>query len=174
MTAGDLTGSSGNGQGAVNSQEEDVAAVRAGIEQTRAGMSETIDAIEEKPSPSHITEQAKETIKQTAGGRANETLHSVGETYSEKVGTVSRQARVNPVPLVAAGLSLVAILAVAYVIKRRRERARQTWQARYRAAATGALEAGRRKGVDILAQTQQTATRLKDENAQKLQRIRSS
>src|SRR5947209_4082634 len=128
MTADDPTGMSTNGQEATASPEEDIAVVRAGIEQTRAEMSETIDAIEEKLSPSRIKQQAKETVKQATVGRASEAIHAVSETYTEKANAVSQRARTTALPLVAIGLSAAVIVVAAYLMKQRRERARQTWQ----------------------------------------------
>ncbi len=52
--------------------------IRTEIEQTRAEMSETINAIEERLSPQHIKEQAKETIRDATIGRAERTATSAG------------------------------------------------------------------------------------------------
>jgi len=48
----------------------EVAEVRAQIEQTRAEMSQTIDAIKDRLSPAHLVAEAKEAVKETAKAQA--------------------------------------------------------------------------------------------------------
>jgi ElaB/YqjD/DUF883 family membrane-anchored ribosome-binding protein len=54
---------------------DEVAQARADIEQTRAQMTETIDAIKDRLSPANLVAEAKETVKETA----KEQAHSVVE-----------------------------------------------------------------------------------------------
>lgn len=48
--------------------------IRAEIQQTRAEMSETIDAIQEKLSPQRVMEQARETVRDATVGRIERPL----------------------------------------------------------------------------------------------------
>jgi Protein of unknown function (DUF3618) len=84
--------------------------IRAGIEHTRADMSETIDAIQDKISPEHIKQQVRDAtigkaqqLAHTVGDKAEQVAHAVSEkaapiahTVSEKVAplaqTVSEKA----------------------------------------------------------------------------------
>jgi ElaB/YqjD/DUF883 family membrane-anchored ribosome-binding protein len=70
---------------------DEVEANRAEIERTRADMSETVDAIQNKLSPQNIKEQAKEQAKDTAKG--------AGSTIMETI-------RENPLPAVLTGIGL--------------------------------------------------------------------
>jgi ElaB/YqjD/DUF883 family membrane-anchored ribosome-binding protein len=96
--------------------EREIAASRAEIEQTRAEMSETIDAIKEKLSPHHLVEQAKETVREATVGRAQEAVSNVvdtareavsnaGETVRDTSSTVWQTIERNPIPsaLIAMG-----------------------------------------------------------------------
>jgi len=65
---------------------DEVAAVRADIEQTRAELGETVDAIQERLSPQRLKEQAKARASSAASG--TELLETI---------------RQNPVPVAIAG-----------------------------------------------------------------------
>jgi ElaB/YqjD/DUF883 family membrane-anchored ribosome-binding protein len=93
---------------------DDPAAIRADIEQTRVEMSETVDAIQEKLSPQHIVEQAKETVRDATVGRIKDMASSVGETVGDVATQVQEGAqqaaeyvRDNPWPalLIGAGVT---------------------------------------------------------------------
>lgn len=88
--------------------------IRAEIEQTRAEMSETIDAIQDRLRPQHIMEQAKETVRDATVGRIKDMASSVGETASGVATQVQEGAqqaveyvRENPWPalLIGAGVT---------------------------------------------------------------------
>jgi phage-related protein len=57
--------------------------IRGQIEETRRGMSETIDAIQEKMSFSTISEQVKDEVSEQIGSA----LHSVKDAVSEEIGS---------------------------------------------------------------------------------------
>jgi ElaB/YqjD/DUF883 family membrane-anchored ribosome-binding protein len=82
-----LTGAPGGGAEEI----DEVQANRAEIERTRADMSETVDAIQNKLSPQNIKEQAKEQAKDTAKG--------AGSTIMETI-------RENPLPAALTGIGL--------------------------------------------------------------------
>jgi hypothetical protein len=72
--------------------------IRADIEQTRAEMSETIDAIQDKLSPDHIKDQVREAtigkaqhLAHTAGEKAGQIAHSVSEKVAPLAHTVSER-----------------------------------------------------------------------------------
>ncbi|MCA1604660.1 MAG: DUF3618 domain-containing protein, partial [Acidobacteria bacterium] len=97
---------------------------RAEIEQTRAEMSETIDAIQEKFSPENIKEQvkeqvseavqsAKDSVREATIGRAEKIMENVNETVG-RAGTAVRETgssiidtiRQNPLPAALIGLGI--------------------------------------------------------------------
>lgn len=115
---------------AAGNQEE--AQIRSGIEQTRADMSETIDALQDKLDPARIAEQvkdrlrekaveaydnAKNTVKEATIGRAGKIVANVSETVSDvtqRAGTAVRNSsssfveyvRENPVPFALLGIGV--------------------------------------------------------------------
>ncbi|MBV9268598.1 MAG: DUF3618 domain-containing protein [Acidobacteriaceae bacterium] len=110
----------------------DIAQIRAGIVHTRAEMSETIDALEEKLDPTRIKERVKDQIREKATevygaakskireatiGKAEKIMANVSCTVSDatqRTGTAVRDTstsligyiRENPVPLGLVGLGL--------------------------------------------------------------------
>ena len=64
---------------------EDVETARAQIEETRAEMSETVDAIKEKLSPAHLVQEAKETVREATIGRAEEAVSHAVDSAKETV-----------------------------------------------------------------------------------------
>lgn len=80
-----------------------VAAHRADIEQTRADISDTLDAIKEKLQPQTLIQQAKETAQEVTAGvaekarevveQARESAHDVVQQARETVHTVVQEAR---------------------------------------------------------------------------------
>ena len=96
---------------------DEIGASRAHIEQTRSNMSETIDAIQEKLSPSNLVQQAKETVKDATIGKATNVISNAGNAVGDAVTTTGDRAkgfgstvvetiRQNPVPAALAGLGL--------------------------------------------------------------------
>jgi len=97
--------------------DDDIDANREQIEQTRAQMSETIDAIQQKLSPTNMVEQAKDTVRDATIGKAQDMVSNVSDTAVEAVTNVGDTARgmgsgfvdtikQNPVPAALAGLGL--------------------------------------------------------------------
>ena len=74
---------------------DDTEANRAEIERTRADMSETVDAIQERLSPENLKEQAKDRVKEATVGRAQGAGSSIMETIRE-----------NPLPAALTGIGL--------------------------------------------------------------------
>ncbi len=80
---------------AKETEVDEIEVTRVEIEQTRADMSETVDAIQEKLSPDNLKEQAKERVREATVGRAKETSSGIMETITE-----------NPIPAALTGIGL--------------------------------------------------------------------
>ena len=90
---------------------DQVEAARLEIERTRAGMGETVDAIQGRLSPENLKEQAKDRVKEATVGRARDARAGIAETV-----------RANPLPAALTGIGLGWLLMSA----------RQQSQPRYR------------------------------------------
>ncbi len=82
-------------KGHARSDEEEVAVARAEVEQARAEMTETVDALQEKLDPRNLEEQAKAQATSVARARGQQVLEAV---------------RRNPVPMVVSGGVLCLLL----------------------------------------------------------------
>ncbi len=111
---------------------QEAAQIRSGIEQTRANLSETIGALQEKLDPANIAEQVKDQIREKATeaydtaktavkeatiGKAGKIVSSVSEAVSNLTGNSGtsdgktsspfvQYIRDNPVPLALVGIGL--------------------------------------------------------------------
>jgi len=65
----------------------EIEVTRARIEQTRADMTETIDAIKDKLSPQNLVQQAKETVREATIGRAQEMASNVVDSAKQAANT---------------------------------------------------------------------------------------
>ena len=90
--------------------EEGTEELRTEIEQTRAEMSETIDAIQAQLSPEHLKEQAKERAREATVGRAEAALNRAREAATRvratAVGRVQQVTTRVPKPAKRAGSSV--------------------------------------------------------------------
>ncbi len=116
-----------NADEAVAGDGDDVTAeteqLRDQIEETRRGMSETIDAIQEKLSLSNISEQVKdqvsgqisgavETAKDAFYGKAEDIVNTVGRSFRQFGGSdLVKKAQENPTALAIIGTGVGALLA---------------------------------------------------------------
>lgn len=105
-----------NQKPAVN-QTDDTAAIRGNIENTRAEMSETIEAIQERLNPQTLREQAKEQVREqyeevkaavrdATIGKAETMARNVSDTVSETRNSVMDTIRDNPIPTALVGIGL--------------------------------------------------------------------
>lgn len=69
--------------------DESVAELRGEIEQTRASLSETIDAIQDKLDPQKLKQQASDAVREATIGRAQE----LGQTVSNRAQVVAHHAQ---------------------------------------------------------------------------------
>jgi hypothetical protein len=122
----DLETRSSNTEDATIGGEEGVTAeteqLRDQIEETRRGMSETIDAIQEKLSFSNISEQVKDqvsgqisgavdTAKDAFYGKAGDIVNTVGRSFRQLGGTdLAKKAQENPTALAIIGAGIGALL----------------------------------------------------------------
>ena len=74
---------------------DEVAMARAEVEQARAEMTETVDALQEKLEPQNLEEQAKAQAREVARARGQQVLEAV---------------RRNPMPVAVAGGVLFLVL----------------------------------------------------------------
>jgi ElaB/YqjD/DUF883 family membrane-anchored ribosome-binding protein len=104
--------------------DENPEQIRAGIEDTRAEMSQTINEIQERLSPEHLMGQAKEAVRDATIGKVESVVETVSETISEvteparqmagragnaikEVGTtVADKIWKNPIPVALIGLGV--------------------------------------------------------------------
>ncbi|MBZ0154694.1 MAG: DUF3618 domain-containing protein [Alphaproteobacteria bacterium] len=84
--------------------------IRADIEQTRADMTETVDAIQEKLSPEHIKEQVRSKFREATVGRAQDMAHRAGHRTKEIGSTIIDTIRQNPIPAAMVGVGLSWLL----------------------------------------------------------------
>jgi hypothetical protein len=111
------------------STERRTAEIRSDIEQTRADMSETIDAIQDRLRPSNLVSQAKDSVRDATVGKvkqmaesARESLRSRGYSsdYDSDGGdTVMDRIRANPIP------AALAVASVAWIAMKGNGRARR-------------------------------------------------
>lgn len=98
----DAVGTSGDDPAAT----PETAEIRANIEQTRADMSETIEAIQGRLSPHNLKEQVKSSVREATIGKAEDMVRSASYGVSEVRSTMMETIRHNPVPAAMVGLGL--------------------------------------------------------------------
>ena len=88
--------------------------IRAQIEQTRAEMSETIDAIQNRLSPGRLMADAKEKVKDATIGRMKGLINrsggfNNGGTISSSAERAIQVVKSNPVPMALIGAAVAAL-----------------------------------------------------------------
>ncbi|HEY7094849.1 MAG TPA: DUF3618 domain-containing protein [Ktedonobacterales bacterium] len=102
-------------------------AIRSDIEGTRANMSSTIDAIQEKLSPQRLTEQAKDAVRDATVGRVQDMASNVTDTARETSATLMDTIRENPLPAALVGIGVGWL----FLSARRRAAERDRWRPGY-------------------------------------------
>jgi len=74
---------------------DEIEVTRVEIERTRAGMGETVDAIQDRLSPENLKEQAKDRVREATVGKAQEAGSGIMDTI-----------RQNPLPAALTGIGL--------------------------------------------------------------------
>ena len=85
---------------------DDTEAIQEQIEQTRANMSETIDAIQDRLSPQRIGEQVRDQVREATIGRAEHMVSDVTDSAREAGSGFVGMIRANPVPAALAALGI--------------------------------------------------------------------
>jgi Protein of unknown function (DUF3618) len=122
--------------------EEQVTEIRENIEQTRANMTETIDELQERLSPSHLKEQvkeqvieqykqARETVREATIGKVEDMVDRVSDTMYETRRSIVDTVTGNPIPSALVGIGLAWLW-----MNRRNDpgSARRRYDDRYRSA----------------------------------------
>jgi ElaB/YqjD/DUF883 family membrane-anchored ribosome-binding protein len=107
--------------------------IRSEIDQTRADMSETIDAIQERLRPGNIVSHATESVRDKTVGKVKEMANSARERFSAEGGRQGRggdygvvdRIRENPLP------AAIAAASIAWIAFSGRRRAHRTSPAIY-------------------------------------------
>ena len=99
--------------------------IREQIELTRAEMSQTIDAIQERLSPRRLASEAKESVKEATVGRVrrlatatNGALESGTSAASLTTKRVIDAVRANPMPFAMLGIAATVLIARAVMRSR--------------------------------------------------------
>jgi ElaB/YqjD/DUF883 family membrane-anchored ribosome-binding protein len=85
-------------------EQEEVAEIRADIEETRREMGGTLNELGDRLEPGHLVEQAKENVREATIGRVEETAKGVSDMVMD---TIKR----NPIPAALAGAGLALLWA---------------------------------------------------------------
>jgi ElaB/YqjD/DUF883 family membrane-anchored ribosome-binding protein len=96
---------------------DDTAEIRAEIEETRAEMSGTVEAIQERLSPQYIKEQVKDqvreqlqevkaTVREATIGKAEDMVRNAGDTFDQARYGLMETIRENPIPAALVGIGL--------------------------------------------------------------------
>jgi Protein of unknown function (DUF3618) len=108
--------------------ERRTAEIRSDIEQTRADMSETIEAIQDRLRPSNLVSQATDTVREATVGKVKQVAESARSSlrprgynsdYSSGSNAVVDRIRENPIP---AALALASVAWIAFSGNRRTRR----------------------------------------------------
>jgi len=92
--------------GAAAAQSDDPEQIRRNIDRTRANMSETIDAIQDRLNPERVADQVKEQVREATIGRAEHMVNEATGTVREAGNGIMDTIRENPVPAALAAIGL--------------------------------------------------------------------
>lgn len=128
--SGEVTRVTEKGTATAAESSADTDRLRAQIEETRAEMSETLDAIQDRLSPQRLMADARVSVKEATVGRVKDLTTRAGDTAArvaaqsfDTSATVMDAVRRNPVPaaLIGASAGLVFIYALRRRARSRRE-----------------------------------------------------
>jgi gas vesicle protein len=101
-----MTAGAGNEESELRTRE-----IREEIAQTRVEMSETIEAIQDRLSPSHLVAQAGETVRNATTEKVKQMANSAGEAADQVMDTsFVRMIRDNPIPAAMVGIGAAWLL----------------------------------------------------------------
>jgi hypothetical protein len=85
--------------------------IRAEIADTRADMSETIDAIQERLSPAHLAEGAKQRVRNATTQKVQQMANTAEDAMDQVLGsTFGETVRANPIPAAMIGIGAAWLL----------------------------------------------------------------
>lgn len=90
----------------VGGGDAELEAIRSEIEQTRAEMSETLNAIQARLSPDHLKEQAREKVREATIGRAKDMAGKAGRKAKGYRFAIADAMKRNPLPTALIGLGV--------------------------------------------------------------------
>lgn len=85
---------------------DEIDETRSRIEETRNHLSGTIDAIQEKLSPAHMVQEAKDTVREATIGKAQDVMGSATDTARGYGSSLVDTIRQNPIPMALTGIGL--------------------------------------------------------------------
>ena len=110
-------GSEGDGRRRIDGPEPTVNELKAEISQTQGQLHQTLSEIQERLSPAHIAEQAKNTVRDATVGKVTDMAEQAGQTASRMIEQTRRAAaglprpvRNNPWPLALIGVGVAWFL----------------------------------------------------------------
>lgn len=99
----------------VTAPEQGIAEIKADISETQGELQRTIAAIEERLSPSHLAEQARDTVREATIGKVKDMTQRAGDSAARLAeqtrNAVPTWVRQNPIPLALIGVGAVWLLA---------------------------------------------------------------
>jgi len=120
VPVGDEDFSAGNG---ITNPEDPIEAQKDEIAHTRAEMSDTIDAIQEKLSPEHIVEEAKGRAYEATVGKVQPAVTGVAASARESVASGKQVAQRNPRGMMVMGtIAAVTIALIITIVGRQRSK----------------------------------------------------
>jgi hypothetical protein len=148
----DVTWQAGTETGEETTGDDEIIAARTDIETTRAHMSETVDAIQEKLSPGNMVDDATSAVRDATIGKAQAAAGTVSDTARGWGSGALETIRQNPIPAALAGVGLGWLLVVSR---------RQT---------SSSSDSSYRPSWGTQGQVPDTASRIQDRAAQAQQR----
>jgi len=111
-------------------ETDDTREIREQIERTREDMGRTIDELQERLSPQHVMQQAKDSVHEATVGRVKEMVSSAGETARDTAADVAERAqdtasmiadevRSHPVTTALLGAGIVWLISGTSMFQRR-------------------------------------------------------
>lgn len=94
------------GRAGQDGERAEVVEIRAGIEQTRVRMSDTLEQIGERLNPHHISEQVKDNLRNATIGKVETMARKAADRVSGSQQTLMETVRSNPLPAAMVGLGL--------------------------------------------------------------------
>jgi ElaB/YqjD/DUF883 family membrane-anchored ribosome-binding protein len=86
--------------------EDDPAAIRAEIRETRERMSDTLEQLGERLNPRHLKEQVKHDIREATIGRVETMARSAADRVNDTRRSITDVIRENPIPAAMVGVGL--------------------------------------------------------------------